>query len=199
MIAAVLDSRVVPIALWICILCIKKNLPRDIHQDARLKWQIEVLTWSFRQYIYFWCLWLGFSRAQITHQIKVANRSTNLERPVAVWAWRGRMAVARMMARCRVACSWLWSFAIFYFFAGLQCYILTFVLCFAKRKKTCGHACVIYNILLLIIALARRAGHTLQRIDRSPTLSSHAPSLSRPSFALGFRVYTAEHRRARSH
>ena len=23
----------------------------------------------------------------------------------------------------------------FYFFAGLQCYILTFVLCFAKRKK----------------------------------------------------------------
>ena len=56
----------------------------------------------------------------------------------------------------------------FYFFAGLQCYILTFVLCFAKRKKTCGHACMIYNILLLITAPARRVGHTLQRIDRSP-------------------------------
>ena len=67
MIAAV-DSRVVPIALWICILCTKKKPTAWYTPRPRLKWQIEVLTWSFRQYIYFWCLWLGFSRAQITHQ-----------------------------------------------------------------------------------------------------------------------------------
>ena len=70
MIAAV-DSRVVPIALWICILCTQTKKPYRVHgctPRPRLKWQIEVLTWSFRQYIYFWCLWLGFSRAQITHQ-----------------------------------------------------------------------------------------------------------------------------------
>ena len=65
----------------------------------------------------------------------------------------------------------------FYFFADLQCYILTFVLCFSKRKKTCGHACMIYNILLLITALARRAGHTLQRIDRSPSPGRSAPPM----------------------
>ena len=47
---------------------------------------------------------------------------------------------------------------------------------FCKKKKTCGHACMIYNILLLIIALARRAGHTLQRIDRSPGLGRSAPT-----------------------
>ena len=58
----------------------------------------------------------------------------------------------------------------------MQCYILTFVLCFAKRKKTCGHACMIYNILLLITAPARRAGHTLQRIDRSLGLGRSAPT-----------------------
>ena len=57
-----------------------------------------------------------------------------------------------------------------------------------KEKKTCGHACMIYNILLLITALARHAGHTLQRIDRSPgpgrstpTTPSTAPTPPRPA------------------
>ena len=59
---------------------------------------------------------------------------------------------------------------------------------FCKKKKTCGHACMIYNILLLITALARRAGYTLQRIDCSlgpgrsaPTTPSTAPTPPRPA------------------
>ena len=74
----------------------------------------------------------------------------------AVWAWRGRMAgrgeddgvvpwLARGYGVLRPGMvGWPTRDVVqfFYFFAGLQCYILTFVLCFAKRKKnmwTCMH------------------------------------------------------------
>ena len=64
----------------------------------------------------------------------------------------------------------------FLFFCRFAMLYIDVCTVFCKKKKTCGHACMIYNILLLITAPARRAGHTLQCIDRSPDPGRSAPT-----------------------